>query len=291
MKRVRHAAGLLAFALAGCLAQSFPVEGEPELSVIRTMGLAVVTDGKSAGFDLDGWSSVKGDPRGCRQQDFESPDGRPGIDNQFSAVVPLLDLAGEGALQAFIQNAIDEGRLLILPEISRRGRTVTLTLRRGEDVPLLGTDGKLLEDQTLALDPLGATFGTFEGATLVETRAAPGRVSSLGAPRTLSAGPFELDLPVVVFEILYEAHLSYARLEVSFDEQGVGRGAMAGAVSISELRRLAKVAGERANVDILGLLGSVLEELADLDQDSTGACHALSLTATFETVPAFAYEP
>jgi hypothetical protein len=273
MRRLVSPALLL---LTGCLAQPDETPRDVGLMVFRKMDFAQERDGVSPGFDLDGVVSTYDDARGCRQSDFMSPDGAPGIDNQLGGLIPLLDLVGEGALQAFIQNAIDEGRLLVMPHLVRRAGRLDLSVLRGADQPLVGTDGHLLGEQTLALSPDKTVLGEFEGATLEDG--------------VLTAGPFDLNLPVVVFDILYDVHLADARLELRFGPDGVGHGVLAGSSTIEELTQLAKTAGERADVDLVALIGGVLEDVADLDRDPQGRCHALSAVATFETVPAYAYD-
>ncbi|MBI4819634.1 MAG: hypothetical protein HY791_25400 [Deltaproteobacteria bacterium] len=259
----------------GCLAEDDYRDGGRTHHVFRSLGLARPEGGRSPGFDLDAWTSTKIDQRGCRQPDYVSPEGQPGVDNQFAEILPLIDVAGEGALAAFIQNAIDEGRLLIMPELREYGPDLNFRLLRGADQPLLGTDGRILENQTLALDPEGRVFGEYSGATFD------------GA--TLFVGPMDVDFLVVVFEILYQVRLQHTRISITFDETGVGRGVLAGAVDTAELRSVAKTAGERADIDLLGILGTIFEDLADLNQDPTGVCRALSMVATFETVPVFTY--
>lgn len=265
-----------AIALTGCMATPTSVEPQRTMSVVRVIEIATEDEGVSEGFNLDGVVSTSIDAAGCNQPDMTSPDGEPGIDNQFSAVLPVLDLAGEGALAAFIQNAIDEGRLLVMPEVVDYGDSMTLTVYRGEDQPLVGTDGKLLENQTLALHPDRTVLGETEEVAL--------------NGRRLSAGPFELDLPVVVFELLYDVHLRNAQLQIEFDEDGHGKGVVAGTALVTNLKDLAKTAGERADLDILGLAGTFLDDIADMEPDPRGTCRGVSLVATLETVPAYTYD-
>lgn len=272
----RFIVGSIFLLTSACMATGVPPEDERAIMVFRSMQLEQGAEGVSPGFDLDGFVSTTRDSRGCKQPDYESPDGLPGVDNQLGALLPLLDLVGEGALQAFIQNAIDEGRLLVIPQVVENDGSWDLTILRGDDQPLLGTDGRLLGEQTLGLSADVPVLGTFEGAYY------DGDV--------LRAGPFDLNLPVVVFDILYDIHLSDTMFEIRFDADGVGTGTLAGASTIEELIQLADTAGQRADVDIVSLVDDVLVDTADLHRDGQGNCQSLSAVATFNTVPAYLYD-
>jgi hypothetical protein len=274
----RTAMLLAALAAPGCMAVADPVEGEPTALVFRTMKMERAVRGVSLGFDLDGAVTDAGDALGCNQDDRVHPDGTQGIDNQIAELLPLLDAVAEGTLDAFLQNAIDEGRLLLMPEVRLRGADVELRMLRGTDAPLLGSDGHLLDHQTFALHPEKGLLGSDPSVTVEGDLFAGGR---------LEAGPFDVDFLMLVFDILYEIRLLDARLAIEVDEEGRGRGTLSGAVSLDELRNVAAVAGERGGLDILGLFGTLLEDLADLRRDRSGRCQAMSLVTSFETVPAY----
>lgn len=268
---------LLALAACG------PGESAPGASEVRTgvvAGLRLAgeePEGVAPGFDLDGHASDTRDELSCFQQDFLAPDGRTGIDNQLARLLPLIDLAGQGAVEALVQGAINEGRLLLLFELEERadGRT-DLTLLRGEDVPLIGTDGRLLAGQTLAL-AAEPELGRFEDVRR------EGEV--------IIAGPMDLRLPVVVFSILYDLQLEGAFVRFELGEDGaLHGGVIGGGARVAQLLEFVRIAGEQANADLLGLLGGSIQDSADLDVDlETGECNKVSLSATFDAVPAFIF--
>ncbi len=263
----------------GCMAEDALVEGAPEAAVIRTMRLERIARGNiSPGFDLDDAVTDSSHAVGCNQNDRTSPSGVPGIDNQVGELLPLIDIAAEGALDAFLQNAIDEGRLLLLPEVRKIGGRYQLSLLRGTDAPLIGSDGRILDHQTFALHPEKSHLGSFDDTTVEGDMHGDGR---------LVAGPFDVDLLVVVFDILYELKLERTRLEITFDSDGVGHGVLAGGARIETLKRLADVAGKRGGVDLLAIVGTAFDDLADLRLDPTPRCTGLSVVATFDTVPAY----
>ena len=234
--------------------------------------------GVAPGFDLDGYTSNVSDERGCRIDDFMSPDGREGVDNQFAVLMPLLDVAAEGALDAFIQDAISEGRLLIIPELETHpDGTMDLTLWRGEDTPLLGADGELLEGQTLSLHE-APLLGRFEGAEMDENG-------------VVSAGPFDLRLLIIVFNLLYVVDLHDAQIEFRLMENGrLDSGMVGGSVTVEQLLEIAAQAAERANLDFIEILNGSIDQFADTARDAEGKCHSLSVGASFDAVPAFIFD-
>lgn len=145
--------------------------------------------GVAVGMNLDGFVSESNDGRSCNKSDFVSPDGVPGIDNELAKLLPLIDIAGENALEGLVQGSIDEGRLLMVFEVTRmEDGTADLRVLRGMDMPLLGTDGRILEGQTLSLHP-EPLLGEIDG-TLIQDG-------------VLKTEPFELQLPSQVFSQLW----------------------------------------------------------------------------------------
>ena len=142
---------LLSFACGG--PEADPKILETKTSVVSLLDVPKANDGIAPGFDLDQYTSDLSDGRSCYKSDLVAPDGTRGVDNQLATLVPLLDLEGEGALGGLIQQAINDGRLLLLFQLHEMDDgTRSLIIRRGQDNPLLGTDGLILSDQTLALE-------------------------------------------------------------------------------------------------------------------------------------------
>lgn len=274
---VLRTAVLLAWAggLAGCLAEADLSESRSTV-VVRTLAFGREgPEGVSVGMNLDGYASGDNDDRACRKVDFTGPAGEPGIDNELGRLLPLVDLAGENALQSLIQGAIDEGRLLVLLELIDHGDgTGELIAHRGLDRPLLGTDGLVLSGQTLALDPsprLGRAAATISADGWVETER------------------FELELPVIVFSLLYVVKMPRAVLRFHLAEDGTVRsGLIAGGIPVSQLIAILQQAGEFGG-DFDGLFGDALRDSADLDRDATGHCQSTSVAVVFDAVPAFMF--
>lgn len=273
---MRRAAIVLWMLSAAC--GSDPVlSGEKQTAVMQTMLLGrEEPEGIAPGFNLDGVRSDSRDSRSCGKKDFIDAAGREGIDNQLATFVPLLDLTGEGAVEGLVQTAINEGRLLVVFDVETfADGQAKARAYRGLDTPLLGTNNLLLEGQTLAIneaDPLlgVAEQGVVEGSTIL-------------------IGPFDVRFPIIVFELLYEIHLTGAYVRFDLDDTGrISGGVLGGAAAITQLFTLLETASLRAGADYVALIGPGLRDAADLAREGP-ECTKMSMAVTFSAVPAFMY--
>lgn len=265
------------FALLLACGAEEPAPSEVHTTLLQTLKFArEEPTGVSAGLDLDLFQSGPNDGRSCNKVDFLDPEGRPGIDNELGRLLPLVDLAGEGALEGLIQGAINEGRMLLLVEATEtEPGTLSLTARRGSDTPLLGTDGRILAGQTVALSAEDPLLGT--------------GTAHLGADGYYQTEPFRLRLPIIVFSILYVVDLPKAIMRFRYGEQGeITGGLVAGGIPVEQLVTILRQASEFGG-DFEGLFGDALKGSADLDRDPAGVCTATSMAAVFDAVPAFMY--
>lgn len=273
-----RAATLLA--LLGCAACGAPAttpSGPALTAVIDSLHMGREDPpGVVPGFDIDGLKSDWRDTRACNKPDFLDPDGNPGIDNQLATLMPLIDLAGENALEGLLQGAINEGRLLLIVRAKELGDgALAVEMLRGDDQPLLGTDGRLLSGQTLALsaEPM---LGQSEGR---------------GGDGAMEVGPFAVRLPVAVFTELYELDLVDARMRLRPSADGEHfEGMLGGGVTLEQIFSIVRVAGERADADLEGLFGGGIRDSADLARDASGACQQISLGVSFRAVRAHTYD-
>lgn len=264
----------LLLSLAACGGEEM-MPGPLRSSVFKSLTFEREERGVSVGMNLDGYVSGSNDDRACNKEDFVAPTGDEGVDNQLATLLPLIDLVGENAVQEILQIAIDEGRLLLVTDVAiAEDGTATVDVLRGQDVPLLGTDGRILGGQTLAISdeaPLGQSVG------------------ALVDEDTLLTEPFTLRLPVVVFTQLYEVTLEEAVLRIELDEAGhVKSGLIAGGIPIAELVDVLETAANFGQ-DFADLFGEAVRESGDLARTKDGECLNMSASVSFEAVPTFKF--
>ena len=253
---------------------------ESMLCVIDTIMFAAETaPGVSPGFNLDEKVSDGSDLESCGGVDFTDPDGTPGIDNQAALLVPVFDLVGFGAVESFIQGAVEEGGFLLLWQIDGiddlfYDEEVTVRMRFGSGVPLLGTDGRIVAGQTYHLHE------DSPDQQVPNARITDG---------VLEAGPYDTFLPIDVFGVHYELDVrgAYLRGRLTYDG-GIEDGILGGAVTYDSLLELAAKADNEAG-GIYDRVVLITEGLGDMMPDKDGECQAMSASLAYSAVPAFFY--
>ena len=230
----------------------------------------------SDGLNIDGRLSDRSDEETCGQEDFVSPTGEPGVDNQFARLVPALDaVAGADSVLAVIQRTINSGGLLLSLEISKldsleSDSCVEVQVGRATGQPSIGANGLLEESQTYERDPnIAPTL--IEGARIEDGR--------------LVAGPFDLELPLVVDNFEVFVQIRNATIAGSFTESGRFEGIIAGAIVIPEFAE--SISKIDASADVLRLISTSLFRLADLAPNAEGECEELSITLDVTAAPGF----
>ncbi len=280
------AAALLAPALASCGQPAPDTCVAPELGAPDTVlffrGITFARADEanvSAGFDLDGRVSDRGDFDSCRKADFTSPDGTPGIDNQISELLPIIEMQTGGLrLDDVLQTAINNGQLLIALEVldlddPMNDPCVTVRLRPVVGMPLIGTDGRVLPGQTFDVSPDGEV-STVEGARLVDG--------------VLEVGPAPVALPVQILDARFTLHVEDARMRLERQDDGSWQGALGGGISVAEMIQVAQ--GLTIPSDLMGAVNLVLRTNADLARDESGDCQQISATLVVDGVTAFLYD-
>jgi hypothetical protein len=144
---------------------------------------------------------------------------------------------------------------------------------RAAGQPSIGANGLVEEGQTFERDlNIPATF--IEDAVL--------------SGGTLRAGPFDLELPLVVdgFELLIQ--IEHANVIGSFDSYGRFQGIIAGAIVVPDfVESLNEI---EASADVLRLVGNLLNNLADLAPNAEGKCEQLSITLGISATTGFFFE-
>jgi hypothetical protein len=252
-------------------------------TLIVVLDTVVITsteeDGVTApGFDLDGVDSDFGDETTCNKPDFTAPDGTPGVDNQIATLIPVFQQTEIGIVESLVQNAIEEGGLLVLLQIDgvddrENDPEVGLTLRLGTGVPLLGTDRRLVSDQTFELHP------DTQDPTALEARIEDGVLHARGLDGVL---------PVVVFGVTYELEFQGARARATLtDDHGLTDGLLGARVPVASLLDiLHRALGDGAVVQAAETL---LRRAADLGRDEEGICTELSAALAFTGKRAFLF--
>lgn len=250
------------------------------LVVLDTLGFTRQKPvGVAPGFDLDGLVSAAGDEATCGQADLKSPDGTKGIDNQFAKLVPLLEQTQIGAISGLVQNAIEDGGLLVMMQLEgiddfENDDDVHLRIRLGRGKPLLGTDGLVLAGQTFHRHP--------ESPEIVVPAKITGGV--------LNGGPFKFRLPIIIFDVLYELAVHDAQLRFEFDgDGGLTGGLMGGGVPVADIMNIAYTAAMNGG-GILEAIEPIVNGMGDLKRDENGKCQRLSAVLDFTAVSAFLFE-
>lgn len=235
--------------------------------------------GVAAGFDIDGLVSTKDDPKGCMHADFVSPEGTPGIDNQFSLIVPLIEKTGIAAFEKLLQSSIESGGVLLMLDVMglddwQNDPEVEVKLRAGQGLPLLGTDGKLLTGQTFhvsARDPYVAA-----GKAALQNG-------------WLTVGPFDVNLPVQVFgkDYTLEMRHGFLRFHIT-DSDRIDGGLVGGGITLSSIYTIAKIASEDQG-NIYDIVTKLMGNMGDLAPDAAGKCTQISAVLSFQGVTGYYY--
>lgn len=272
---------LLAGLLVACTGAE-PDGSEPvteDMVMISEIWFARIEDGRSVGFDLDGDVSTAGGAGGCGVADVVTPDGVEGIDNSFAALLPALEAIGAEAIEPLLQAAVDDGELLLMLEMQglddrAQDDCVDLTISRAQGEPAVGGLGRIVP---------GQTFDRLADAP-------PAKVAcSALQDGVLRASPFELPLPVTIFDESLYLDLLGGVVEVELREDGSVRGAIGAGISTAQLQEnIASLDGVESA--IINLASTALASRADLAPDEGGTCTQMSVVLEFEAVSAYFFE-
>ena len=243
-------------------------------NVVRSMRIVGESEpGIALGFDLDGRVSEASDADTCRQPDLVDPEGRVGIDNQLAIIWPLVEPVIGEAVHALLQGAINEGRVLIIMELTgvddlRNDDDVTLNLYRVSAVPEVGTFGFISPDQTYYYDYEGP-LSTVEHAAIVDGE--------------VLAGPVELQVPLRILDLDYVATVYQGRVRLQIREDGSFDGILGGGFDVAEW--LETLYATNAAAEAM-LVAPVFEGNADMEKID-GVCTKLSVAFKFEGTTGF----
>lgn len=253
--------------------------GECEPVVVVARGIAFATeqaDGVSMGFDLDGRISDGTDFESCRQEDYVSPDGEPGIDNQFSILWKAITNVIDDAVDGLLRGAINDGSLLFIIELTGvddrlNDDCVDLRILQGAGKPDIGTDGYITSGQTFDIAS-DSPQSYFPCATLRDG--------------VLEAGPFDGEVPVSVLDFNFTMRVYNALVRATLHEDGSMTAMIGTALEAEQIIEI----GESADFRLVGLVSTLVRNRADLDPDEFGECQKMSGTLLLDGVSAFMYE-
>jgi hypothetical protein len=139
--------------------------------------------------------------------------------------------------------------------------------------PALGTDGVIEAYQTFERDPKAersyAEGGRIEGGVM-------------------KAGPFELAIPIAIFDVAFTLHVHGAMFRFTIDEDRKMHGQFGGGIEVAEL--IDGVKDGAGLDDIIPAVQLALNAAADLAPDENAHCTQVSATLAFDAVPAFIRE-
>lgn len=285
-------AALAGLATAGCSDDDRPacsLTGSAKGSVITFATFArkpnLDEDTVAEGVDIDGLDSNSTQEQGCYTDDFVSPDGRRGIDNQLAELLPLIeDFVGSENIDAILEGAIANGQLLIVLNVEgvddvHNDDCVDVSIGAGTGTPFLDSEGSYVAYQTFGFDrdlaPVShLPFGRIENGIL-------------------HAGPADVVLPVRILDAEFNLNLRGARFRMAIEHDPLGGGFSlngfgGGGLAVADLQDI--VVGLNIGDDVMGAVVPLLEGLTDLGLDASGECDQVSAALRIETTPAFVSE-
>lgn len=226
--------------------------------------------GRVEGFNIDGKVSDANSRDGCKVEDFTNAAGAPGIDNRLTNLLSQTTPQIQEYVPAVIQSTIGTGGLLFIFELVgvddlANDDQIGIVIRRSTDIPLLGTDGMVLDGQTFWL-----AFDHFAGATTA-ARIEDGRVK---------AGPFSWNLLTRFFavDIRFTFENFYVDAELAPDGRSL-TGLVGGSIPIVDILGIADAIDNFGGDASVPFIRALVPPLADVRSPETDECDSLSFAA------------
>jgi hypothetical protein len=247
---------------------------EEHTNVVRRFFFMTETEeGLVDGFDLDGLDSPVGELESCGHGDIGAPDGRTGIDNQLGRTWSVLEPLVGTATEALLQGIINEGRFLMMYQLTDlddlvNDDDVQLELFYGNGSPDIGTYGVITPDQTFTIDD------TKEATPVLPVSLVDG---------VIEAGPMDFTVPLDVLEEYLEIRVKNGRVRIEVHEDGTFTGVMGGSVDVED--SMTQLLDTNASQEAR-LVEPIFYNSADMGYVD-GACTMLSVAFGFEGTNAF----
>ena len=235
-------------------------------------------NGACVGFDLDGVVSDSKESDACGWEDYVSPEGVAGIDNNLAVLTPLFDSVGLGQAFLYLQDSIESSGFFLLFEVQGvdpelQDGPIDLVFHVGGGEGLIGTDGSLVAEQTLCIQN--------------DSPALPAD-SSWVEDGWIHARFTELVMPFVLFERVYEFRFLDARLKGKLNADGrVTNGIVGGTITLENLLELAENGGQNQG-GLFETVQGILKPMGDMPTEN-GACTGLSSAFEFSSAPVYVY--
>lgn len=247
--------------------------GETVIGVLSSITHARREDGVVWGLNIDGFNSATTDPNGCYKEDLVDPNGNPGIDNAFSALIPALESTEAVALESLVQDSINNGNLLLMVEITgvdnwQNDDCVDVSIWRGQGTPLVGTDGALMTHQSFFKD-LDMPNSHIEGMKIVDG--------------ILVASPLDVELPVQVLDEKLNFEMENGGIHIQLTETGFMSGFFTGALPITALTDITSL----PDVNLPEVVQDLVRSAADLYPQEDGSCSGISVAFEYQAIPSF----
>ena len=250
------------------------------------------------GMDLDSvdWSKGQSSQTSCPHDEFVSPTGETGIDNQMQRVLGCIDgfrhkaSYSPATTEAWAQGSRRDGETTILLEV--RGVTDE---RNSNDVEVAIYD-------SVEATPYDSQANGLNNYSLTATDVVPGEMDVAHGrivDGVLTTDPTDLVIPRRGQPGSFPYRIQGARFRLEFQPDGSVKGMLAGYFSIAEAYK-AEVgskgrfaAASMAQIDLnCPSFYAALKKMADGYRDpKTGQCTALSTAFRVEAVPAFVIHP
>ena len=256
------------------LPENYTIEAKSHANVMRTVEFfKEEEDGVLRGFNLDNTISDGSETESCGIVDQVSPEGEAGVDNQLGILWKTLEpLVGE-AVEALLYNAVNDGRLLMMIELSgvddlQNDESIGLSFFRGKAKPIIGAQGRIVPDQTFKVDT------DFPSSFFSNIQIQNGEVQ---------AGPVEFAIPIEIFDANFEFRVREGQVRFKIREDGSFEGIMGGRVVLKDVldQLLESNAAQEAR-----LVQPIFENNADLGYKE-GQCTEISVAFGFTGTQAF----
>ena len=233
------------------------------------------------GFDLDSADGGGTEPGTCSHEDFNDTDGAPGVDYGLWSFLRAFEPLGQGQLvDSVVSSAVKNGEMSIVMELGGvddlvNDDEVTVQIFSTQDSPLVGTDGQVLPNGTLAVHPDAKFHSTI----------ATGEIKD----GVLEAGPFDVSLKF--FIQIVDANMlltdNYIRLTLG---NGTASGVLSGHWTVAQIDEIIGTPttenGNAAGFDYPQFTAAMGAADAGYDE-ATGECTSFTTVFRLDAVSAF----